>query len=123
MTADVPSPLFYEGDFFIQSESKRTLSRVAPADGKVKWTIELPGRKRYEASPTGADGKIYTMDFAGNVVVVDIAKGEIINTIAMGEEGDDMTRSCLPVAHGQVFVRTNKKLFCIGKDSSVALGK
>jgi hypothetical protein len=53
-------------------------------------------------------------------VIVDAAKGEIINTIAMGEAGDDATRSSIPVAYGQVFVRTNSKLFCIGKDSAVA---
>lgn len=123
VTSDVPTPLFYDGDFFIQSESKRTISRVAPADGKVKWTVELPGRKRYESSPTGADGKIYTMDFGGNVTVVDAAKGTVISTVAMGEPGDDMTRSTIAVAHGQLFIRTNKKLFCIGKPGGVALAK
>ena len=119
-TADVPTPLFYDGDFFIQSEDKRTMWRVAPADGHIKWTVELPGRRRYEASPTGADGKIYTMDFGGNVVVVDAAKGEVLNTVAMGEPNDDQTRSSIPVAHGQLFIRTNSKLFCVGKDNSVA---
>ncbi len=121
VTADVPTPIFWDGDFFVQSESKRTISRVSPVDGKVKWTVELPGRRRYETSPTAADGKIYTMDFSGSVVVVDAAKGEILNTIPMGEPGDDMTRSSISVAHGQLFIRTNSKLFCVGKDSSVAL--
>jgi len=97
--------------------------RVSPADGKVKWTVEYPGRKKYESSPTGADGKIYTMDFAGNVVVVDMAKGEVLNTVAMGEPGDDMTRSTIAAAHGQLFIRTNSKLFCVGKDNSIALRK
>ena len=120
VTADVPTPLFYDGDFFVQSEDKHTIWRVAPADGHIKWTVELPGRRRYESSPTGADGKIYTMDFAGNVVVVDAAKGEILNTIAMGDANDDKIRASIPVAHGQLFIRTSSKLFCVGKDNSVA---
>jgi len=95
--------------------------RVSPADGKVKWAVELPGRKRFEASPTVVEGRIYTMDFGGNVVIVDANKGEVINTIAMGEANDDMIRSSIPVAYGQVFIRTNSKLFCVGKESSVAL--
>jgi hypothetical protein len=33
------------------------------------------------------------MDFAGTVVALDAAKGEILGSVAMGEEGDDMTRS------------------------------
>jgi outer membrane protein assembly factor BamB len=121
VTSDVPTPAFSDGDFFIQSESRRMIWRVSPENGKVKWAVELPGRKRYEASPTVADGKIYTMDFGGNVVIVDATKGEVINTIAMGEANDDMTRSSISVAHGQIFIRTNNKLFCVGKDSSVAL--
>jgi outer membrane protein assembly factor BamB len=121
VTSDVPTPAFADGDFFIQSESRRMIWRVSPENGKVKWAVELPGRKRYEASPTVADGKIYTMDFGGNVVIVDATKGEIINTIAMGEANDDMTRSSISVAHGQIFIRTNNKLFCVGKDNSVAL--
>ena len=95
--------------------------RVSPENGKVKWQAELPGRKRYESSPTVADGKIYTMDFGGNVVILETTKGEIINTIAMGEASDDNTRSSIAVAHGQLFIRTNSRLFCVGKDGSVAL--
>ncbi len=55
------------------------------------------------------------MNFAGEVVVVDAAKGEILGVIPMGEEGDNMTRSAIAVAHGQLFIRTNHKLFCVGK--------
>ncbi len=52
VTTDVPTPLFYLGDFFVLSDLKKTLSRVDAATGKVKWTIETPGSAKYEASPT-----------------------------------------------------------------------
>lgn len=115
LSTDVSTPLFYENDFFVLNSDRRVLLRVDPANGKVKWMTELPGRKKYESSPTGADGKIYMMNFGGDVVVVDAAKGEVLSTIAMGDGTDDMVRSSIPVAHGQVFIRTNKKLFAIGK--------
>lgn len=114
VSSDVPTPLFYEGDFFVLSDVRKALSRVEPKTGNVKWKIELPGFPKYEASPAGADGKIYLINFAGDVVVVDAAKGEILSNIAMGESGDDMTRSSIVIAHGQVFIRTNKKLYCVG---------
>ena len=113
VTSDVPTPLFYDGDFFVLSDVRKNLSRVNPSDGKVKWSVELPGRRKFESSPTGADGRIYLMNFGGEVAVIDAAKGEILGTVAMGEEGDDMTRSAIAVAHGQLFIRTNHKLYCV----------
>jgi outer membrane protein assembly factor BamB len=114
VSSDVPTPAFYDVDFFVLSDVRKHLSRIEPATGNEKWTVELPGRAKFEASPTAADGKIYLMNFAGDVVVVDAAKGEILDTISMGEPGDDMTRSAIAVSNGELFIRTNRKLFCIG---------
>jgi outer membrane protein assembly factor BamB len=118
VSSDVPTPLFYQGDFFVLSDVSRALSRVEPKTGKVKWSIETPGRSKFETSPTGADGKIYFMSFAGEVVVVNAEDGKILHTVAMGEPGDDMTRSTVVASHGQLFIRTNARLFCVGKGAS-----
>jgi outer membrane protein assembly factor BamB len=114
VTADVPTPAFYDGDFFILSDLKKNLTRIDPS-GNVEWAVDLPGRKKFEASPTAADGKIYMMNFAGDVAVVDAAAGKLLDTISMGDSGDDTTRSSIAVSQGQLFIRTNKKLYCIGK--------
>jgi outer membrane protein assembly factor BamB len=115
VSSDVPTPLFYEGDFFVLNDLRRKLSRVEPRTGRVKWTIDTPGRTKYEASPTGADGKVYLMNFSGEVSVVNAEDGKVLHTIPMGEEGDDMTRSTIAIAEGQLFIRTNSRLFCIGR--------
>jgi outer membrane protein assembly factor BamB len=115
VSSDVPTPLFYQGDFFVLADGHKMLSRVEPKTGKVKWSLATPGNKKYEASPTGADGKIYLMNFAGDVVVVDAAKGQIVHQTPMGEPGDDATRSSIAVSQGQLFIRTNSKLYCVGK--------
>lgn len=116
VTSDVPSPLFYDNDFFVLSDLRRNLSRVEPGTGKVKWTVETPGRAKYEASPTGADGKIYLMNFKGEVTIVNAESGGLLRTIPMGEDNDDMIRSTIAVARGQLFIRTNQKLFCVGRN-------
>jgi outer membrane protein assembly factor BamB len=115
ITSDVPTPLFYQGDFFVLSDIRKALSRVEPKTGKIKWTVPMPGRSKFEASPLGADGKIYTINFAGEVVVLDAAKGEVVQNVPMGEPGDNETRSSIAASQGQLFIRTNAKLFCIGK--------
>lgn len=120
LTSDVPTPLFYDGDFFILSDVKNAISRVNPKSGEIKWTTEIPRGKKTESSPTGADGKIYFMNFAGDAYVVDAVDGKITSRIPMGEPGDDLTRSSIAVSEGQLFIRTNSKLFCVGKKAVTA---
>ncbi len=116
VTADVPTPAFYDGDFFILSDVRKSLSRVAAATGEVKWTIETPGRAKYEASPLAADGKIYLINFQGQVDVIDAKNGNVINSIEMDDpEGREVVRSSVVAAHGQLFIRTTRNLYCVGK--------
>ncbi|MCD6052431.1 MAG: outer rane biosis protein BamB [Verrucomicrobia bacterium] len=117
VTSDVPTPLFYDGDFIVLSDVTSTISRVEPKTGKVKWTVPTPGRAKHEASPTGADGKIYIINFLGDVTVINAADGKVLNTIAMGEPGDNNTRSVVAVSQGQLFIRTNTKLYCVDGSS------
>ncbi len=117
LTSDVPTPAFYDGNFFVLSKSQRAVSRVEPQTGKIKWSTTLESRAQLEASPLAADGKIYTLDFDGTVNVLNAKSGEIINTIEMGDEPrtKDIVRSSIVAAHGQLYIRTNQKLYCVGK--------
>ena len=115
ISSDVPTPAVFEGDFVVLSDNRRKLSRLEAATGKIKWTADLPGIRIYQASPTVADGRVYLMSFSGDVVLVDASSGTVLNTIPMGDEGDDQTRSTISVSSGGLFIRTNHKLFCIGK--------
>jgi outer membrane protein assembly factor BamB len=114
VSSDVPTPLTYFGEFFVLSENG-SLSRVEPKSGKVAWTTRVPAKGAVQSSPTGADGKLYFLDFAANVFVVDAADGKLLSTNSMGEQGDSMTRSAVAAAQGQLFIRTNSKLYCVAK--------
>ena len=114
ITSDVPTPAFYDGDFFVLSDVAKALSRVAP-DGSIKWSIETPGKIKYEASPTACDGKIYIVNFTGEVVVVGAADGKILHQAPFGTPEDKQIRSAIVPTHGQLLLRTDTQLFCIGK--------
>ena len=73
VTSDVPTPLFYNGKFYVLNGGKKQLLCVEPSDGKVIWSGNLETRAVFESSPTAADGKIYLMDHRGNVFVVSAA--------------------------------------------------
>jgi outer membrane protein assembly factor BamB len=115
VTSDVPTPAFYDGDFFVLSDLRDSLSRVEPRTGKVKWKIQTPGDYKYEASPLAADGKIYLLNHSGDVAIINAANGDVIKVIDMDKpSGGEMVRASISAAHGQLFIRTTRKLYCVG---------
>lgn len=115
VTTDVPTPAFYDGDFFVLSDLRKRLMRVAPKTGKVKWMVETPGKKKYEASPLLGDGKIYAIDHAGEVAIFNAADGKLLQTIAMERNpgGRELVRASIAASEGQLFIRTSRHLHCV----------
>ena len=116
VSADVPTPAFYDGDFFILNDLRKHLSRVEPGTGKVKWTISTPGKSKYEASPLAADGKIYLINHGGEAAVIDAATGAVLHEVLMDEPTNrEVVRASISAAHGRLFIRTTRRLYCIGQ--------
>ena len=114
ISADVPTPAFADGDFFVLGDGKRILSRIDPRTGKAKWSVRVPGRDKYQASPLVADRKVYVVDWGSRVSVFDIDNGKQLGEMQMEQEtGSDVVRSSIIAAQGQLFVRTTRKLYCI----------
>ena len=115
VSSDVSTPLFYRGRFFVLNSDRKTLACVEPATGKVIWTGALEGRAKFEASPTGADDRIYMINHRGEVVVAGAGdEFKVLHRVAMGGEDDATVRSTIAVSDGQLFIRTDKTLYCIG---------
>jgi outer membrane protein assembly factor BamB len=115
VSSDVSTPLFYKDRFFILNSDLRVLSCVEPASGRVLWTGDLESRAKLEASPTGADGKIFMVNHQGDVFIVGTGDTfELLHTANMGDETDGSVRSSIAVSDGQLFIRTESTLFCIG---------
>ena len=92
------------------------LAGSEPATGKLEWTGELENRPKIESSPSGADDKIYFQNFKGEVFVVAADEEfKLLNTVPMGDEGDDRLRSSIAISQGNLFIRTGRKLYCVGK--------
>ena len=110
---DVCTPLYYRGKLFVLDGDRQMLTCLDPKNGEKRWQGNLGVREVFSASPTGADGKIYCFSERGTAVV--LAAGDefkILSTISMGEEP---SMSSIAVAQGQLFIRTAKNIYCIGK--------
>jgi outer membrane protein assembly factor BamB len=118
VTSDVPTPLFYEGKFYILNGTKKKLFCINPADGSVIWSGDLGGRSPFQSSPTAADGKIYMMNFDADVFVVQAGGSEfkLLHSANFKDPGDDTRhRSSVAISQGNLYVRTGTKLFSLGK--------
>jgi outer membrane protein assembly factor BamB len=118
LSSDVSTPLFYKGRFYVLNSDRRVMVCVEPATGNIVWRGELPGRTKYEASPTAGDGRIYLMNMAGDVVVLGTGDAfEVLHTASMGDEGDREVRASITIAHGQLFIRTGRSLHAVAPRS------
>jgi outer membrane protein assembly factor BamB len=117
VSSDVATPLYYEGRFYILNSNgpKKYLNCVEPKTGKIIYREEIPAKGKIEASPTGADGKIYFMSFMGEVFVVKAGdEFELLSETVMGDRDCLKARSSIAASQGNLFIRTDSKLFCVG---------
>ena len=115
ISSDVSTPLFYQDRFYVLNSDRKSIARVVPASGKVEWVGEPGSQAKIESSPTAADGRIYFMNFRGDVFVVEAGEQfKLLHKTAMGDDGDNNLRSSIAIAHGCLFIRTGSKLYCVG---------
>jgi len=110
-TTDSATPLLYGGTLYVLDSDRKDLRALDPATGKERWKVKLGGAV-WRASPTGADGKIYCLSSDGEAAVLKADDGEILTRIDMGGK---QTRASIAVAAGRLYIRTDTRLWCIGK--------
>ena len=111
VSSDVCVPLFYKDRLYVLDPDRKTLSCVDPRSGKKQWSGKLGGDAPFRASPTGADGKIYCMNEAGDVWVV---AAESFKVLYQGSLNGDRSRASIAVVDTEVLVRAGETLYAFG---------
>ena len=106
----IASPLVYQGRLYVLQEKQRSLVCLDPQTGRVIWDHKLPAKASLQASPTGADGKIYLLSMTGEVIV--LAAGDEYRELACNHLEESQCRSTIVAANGRLFVRGEKQLYC-----------
>ena len=132
--ADAHAGTAFDGTHLFQLFEKR-LQKIDPKTGNKIWSGSFnppgtpeakggrpgknaPGGKGvFRASPTGADGKIYCVRVTGEVYVLSAGdEFKILSELPLGEGSENVgTVSSVAIAHGNLFVRTPKTLYCFKK--------
>jgi outer membrane protein assembly factor BamB len=80
------------------------------ATGEVLWRERLG--PKFSASPVWADGRIYFLAENGKMTVVE--DGPAFKVVAQNDLGEKCCASPA-ISQGNLFIRTEKALYCIGK--------
>jgi outer membrane protein assembly factor BamB len=106
----VPSALALDGLYYIVDDSGIAACFEAGM-GKLVWQQRLGGA--FTASPVAADGKIYFVDEEGRTTVV--RTGRKFEVLAKNQLGEPVFASPA-IADDGLFIRSDRHLYCIGKD-------
>ncbi len=108
----IPSAVHVRPHLFTVTE-KGVAACLEAKTGKVVWEERLGGP--HSASPVAADGKIYFLSESGETTVVEA--GPAFKVLARNAL-DEPCQASPAFSRGQIFVRTQRHLFCIGKPSA-----
>ncbi|MBT4865696.1 MAG: PQQ-binding-like beta-propeller repeat protein [Planctomycetaceae bacterium] len=113
--ANVSSPIYYKGHLYWTRDGS-TVCCQNPKTGEMVYEERLrPGAGRIWSSPVLADSKLYYVSqHKGTFVVAAQPKFKLLahNTF---EEDDSRTNASPAVSNGQLLLRTDRFLYCIGK--------
>jgi outer membrane protein assembly factor BamB len=104
----VSSLLYYKGVVYMGAETG-VATAVDAADGKTLWKQRLGAG--FSASPVAADGKVYLLSDEGETIVLEAGR-EL--KILSRNKLDERTLASPAISNGQIFVRSDDNLFCIG---------
>lgn len=106
----MPSPLVYQGRVYATNGQGIVMCADAKS-GKLLYKERVKGA--FSASPIAGDGKVYLLNETGSCTVIDGTADtfEILATNDLGEE----TLGTPAIAHGRLYIRTDKALYALGK--------
>lgn len=113
--SNASSPIYHAGQLYWASENGGVIHRQDAATGKTFERRLAPDAGRIWASPVLAEGKLYFVSqFKGTYVVAAEPKLDLVahNVI---EDDKARTNASIAISDGQLFLRTDQYLYCIGK--------
>jgi outer membrane protein assembly factor BamB len=104
------SSLVYDAGLLYMASDVGSISVIDAENGKRIWQQRVGGL--FTASPVAADGKIYFVSETGEVIV--LRSGREPEVIGRNDIGERLMGS-LAVSNGQLFIRSDDRVFAIGK--------
>lgn len=108
---DVCTPAYKDGLLYILDGKRRYLTCIEARSGNELWQEKIDSDKGFYASPLVADGKIYTINLAGEVFVYAAGrKGKLLKRIPI--DGENCAASIIAV-DDSLYIRKPDQLICV----------
>lgn len=110
---DLPSPIMVD-NYLVVLGMKAIATGYDARNGKELWKSRLGGN--YSASPVAANGLVYAAAEDGTVTVLRPGSTcEIVARNRINSPIGESFRSSMAISDGQLFLRSDKRLYCIGE--------
>jgi outer membrane protein assembly factor BamB len=118
---DLPSPIL-QNKCVVVLGMKAIATGYDATTGKQLWKSRLGGN--YSASPIAVNGLVYAAAEDGTVSVLKVGENcEVVAKNRLDASVDEIFRSSMAVSDGQLFLRSNKHLYCVGTRETKVAGK
>ena len=108
------SPVLHDGILYFVSDRGMVSAVDARTGEKFYLQQRLPASYSFKASPVAAKGKLYLASEDGDVIVLKL--GKTYEVLATNKMGDEMFVSSPVIVGGDLFLRSQDELFCIGQN-------
>jgi outer membrane protein assembly factor BamB len=105
------SPVLHDNKLYVVTDNGMMSAFNATTGEPYYSQVRLPKSYNFKASPVGANGKLYLATEDGDVVVLRI--GEKFEVLATNTLTDQVFIATPVIAAGELFLRSQNKLFCI----------
>ena len=109
--AYVPSPIYYQGHFYLISD-RGVITCLEAGSGEVVYENRMPETGSIKSSLLAGDGKIYVSNEEGKTFV--IKAGPEFEVLAINSIGEPI-RASLAVSRGTIYLRGAEHLYAIGQ--------
>ena len=109
---DLPSPVLVN-DCMVVIGMAGIVTGYDASNGQELWRERLGGN--FSGSPVTAGGLVYALAESGEVLVIQPGKQfELVTRNSIGASGDEVFRSSIGISNGELLIRSDQRLYCVG---------
>jgi outer membrane protein assembly factor BamB len=107
------SPVLHDNKLYVVTDNGMVSCYNATTGEPYYHQVRLPKTYNFKASPVGANGKLYLASENEDVIV--LRMGETFEVLATNTMTDQMFIASPAVSRGEIFLRSQGHLYCVGE--------